>query len=138
MCRCGAQRVRRRGDARTWQTRSRGLRAVSPLCNAGADTATTASGPHRPRQSCSCFAGTIPADLFSQLPGLQIIKMGRNPIRGTVPALAGNTKLQKYNCNFCALGGTFPDIFTGKPDLIEAYWCVRRRDSRAVVCVRAM
>ena len=32
--------------------------------------------------------------------------------------------LQKYNCNFCALTGTFPDVFSPAkfPALQQAYW----------------
>jgi hypothetical protein len=57
---------------------------------------------------------------------LKEAKFGRNPICGTASAvLAGFTtltNLTKFNCNFCCLSGEFPDIFSNKPALQEAFW----------------
>jgi hypothetical protein len=32
--------------------------------------------------------------------------------------------LEKYNCNFCALSGTFPDVFSASkfPKLWQTFW----------------
>ena len=59
----------------------------------------------------------------SALTHLREAKFGRNPIHGTVPAgFASLHNLTKWNCNFCALHGQFPDVFGGMADLEESFW----------------
>ena len=54
---------------------------------------------------------------------LREAKFGRNPIHGTVPAgFASLRNLTKFNCNFCALSGQFPDVFGSLPTLEETFW----------------
>eukprot|EP01084_Bolivina_argentea_P142069 249600_1 len=65
--------------------------------------------------------GTIPMAL-DKCTNLEILKLGRNPINGTIPAFKNLHKLGKFNCNFCALTGTFPDIFGSMPDLYQSFW----------------
>jgi hypothetical protein len=70
------------------------------------------------------ISGTLPPEI-DNLEHLVDHKLGRNPISGTLPPLKKpKLKLQKYNCNFCALSGTFPDVFSpsGFPALTQAYW----------------
>lgn len=61
---------------------------------------------------------------FNNAPGLQVLKLDRNPINGTVPLFTGwGPSLQKFCCNFCALHGDFPAIdFKSLTGLIEMYW----------------
>ena len=61
------------------------------------------------------------------LTDLREFKFGRNPVggdAGTVLAPFANlTKLVKFNCNFCAITGQFPDIFANKAaTLAETFW----------------
>lgn len=70
------------------------------------------------------LSGTLPPEL-DNLENLVDHKLGRNPISGTLPAFTKpKLKLAKYNCNFCALTGTFPDSFSPAkfPVLSQAYW----------------
>eukprot|EP00937_MAST-01D_sp_MAST-1D-sp2_P003903 g3903.t1 len=54
---------------------------------------------------------------------LREAKFGRNPIHGTVPVgFASLHNLTKFNCNFCALSGQFPDVFGALPHLEESFW----------------
>eukprot|EP01084_Bolivina_argentea_P106000 189822_1 len=65
--------------------------------------------------------GTIPYS-FNNCSELQVLKLGRNPIHGNIPYLDQLQKLEKFNCNFCAITGTFPDIFDKMPLLNQAFW----------------
>lgn len=67
------------------------------------------------------ISGTIPAAI-GELTNVVILKLGRNPITGTLPAITTLKKVVKFNCNFCALTGTFPDIFGDLPSLNQSYW----------------
>ena len=66
------------------------------------------------------ITGSIPADLGA-LTEVRILKLGRNPISGTLPKLAFKNVIQ-FNCNFCALSGPFPDMFDGLPNIEVSYW----------------
>lgn len=78
------------------------------------------------------MTGSIPQEL-GQCTQLQVLKAGRNPFTGTLPTFTGLKKLQKFNCNFCALEGTFPDTLKYMPELQQAFWCVHARN-RQVTC----
>lgn len=66
------------------------------------------------------ISGSIPAQ-FEALQQVEILKLGRNPISGTLPVLKLPKAIQ-FNCNFCALSGSFPDMFAGLPSLQITYW----------------
>lgn len=61
---------------------------------------------------------------FNNATQLQVLKLDRNPISGTVPLFTGwGASLQKFCCNFCALSGPFPSIdFSRLTGLVEMYW----------------
>lgn len=67
------------------------------------------------------IGGTIPTEL-GRLTALQILKLGRNPFTGTLPAFRTLPNLVQFNCNFCSLTGTFPDVFDSMPELEVTYW----------------
>lgn len=65
--------------------------------------------------------GTIPLAL-DNLP-LQILKLGRNPLTGSLPNFRNLTQLQHFSCNFCALSGEFPpSVLAGMPQLVNSFW----------------
>jgi hypothetical protein len=68
-------------------------------------------------------SGSFPSG-FNNAGGLQVLKLDRNPINGTVPLFTGwGPSLQKFDCNFCALSGPFPDMnFKVLTGLYEMYW----------------
>ena len=54
---------------------------------------------------------------------IEVFKLGRNPISGELPLIKTFSKVIQFNCNFCALSGTFPDtIFDYMPSLQISYW----------------
>jgi hypothetical protein len=61
---------------------------------------------------------------FNNASQLQVLKLDRNPISGTVPLFTGwGSSLQKFCCNFCALSGPFPSMdFSRLTGLVEMYW----------------
>jgi hypothetical protein len=67
------------------------------------------------------ISGTIPAAI-GELTNIVTLKLGRNPITGTLPAITTLKKVVQFNCNFCALSGKFPDIFGQLPSLQISYW----------------
>jgi len=67
------------------------------------------------------ITGTIPQEI-NQLVNVVILKLGRNPITGTLPLFTDLKKVVQFNCNFCALTGTFPEMFGHMPSLQVSYW----------------
>eukprot|EP01084_Bolivina_argentea_P142066 249597_1 len=68
------------------------------------------------------FYGTIPQNL-DNCRELEILKFGRNPISGTIPVYKNLKKLQKFNCNYCAITGEFPESnLLNMPVLQQLYW----------------
>jgi len=67
------------------------------------------------------ISGTIPQEIDT-LTNLVILKLGRNPITGTLPLFKNLKKVVQFNCNFCALTGEFPDMFGHMPSLQITYW----------------
>merc|ERR1711974_336530 len=59
---------------------------------------------------------------MGKMPKLQTAQFGRNPISGTLPAYSFGPQLTKFNCNFCALTGQFPDVWHNFPKLAEFFW----------------
>lgn len=67
------------------------------------------------------FNGTVPKSL-GNLKKVTILKLGRNPLTGTLPVFA-LPKVIQFNCNFCALTGAFPDdFFDLMPSIQISYW----------------
>ena len=66
--------------------------------------------------------GTIPSNL-DNCHDLEVLKLGRNPISGTIPVYKNLKKLQKFNCNFCAITGEFPEEnLLNMPALQQLFW----------------
>ena len=84
----------------------------------GALTALTQFSIHQNRVS-----GPFPFG-FNRAPGLQVLKLDRNPISGQVPLFTGwGAALRTFDCNFCALSGPFPAIdFKPLTGLTQMYW----------------
>lgn len=84
----------------------------------GALTALTVFSIHQNRVS-----GPFPSG-FNRAPGLQVLKLDRNPIEGEVPLFNGwGPALQTFDCNFCALSGPFPAMdFSKLTSLKQMYW----------------
>ena len=84
----------------------------------GALTALTTFSIHQNRVS-----GPFPFG-FNRAPGLQVLKLDRNPINGTVPRFTGwGAALLTFDCNFCALSGPFPAMdFAALTSLRQMYW----------------
>ena len=84
----------------------------------GALTALTVFSIHQNRVS-----GPFPFG-FNRAPGLQVLKLDRNPISGAVPLFTGwGSALLTFDCNFCALSGPFPAMDFGKlSSLRQMYW----------------
>ena len=84
----------------------------------GALTALTTFSIHQNRVS-----GPFPFG-FNNAPGLQVLKLDRNPITGSVPLFTGwGAALRTFDCNFCALSGPFPAMdFSKLTSLNQMYW----------------
>jgi len=67
------------------------------------------------------ISGTIPQEI-DELTNVVILKLGRNPITGTLPLFKNLKSVVQFNCNFCALSGEFPDMFGYMPSLEVSYW----------------
>lgn len=67
------------------------------------------------------ISGSIPQDL-EKLTEIVVLKLGRNPISGQLPLFTTLKKAVQFNCNFCALSGTFPDMFGYFDSLEVSYW----------------
>lgn len=67
------------------------------------------------------ISGTIPQEI-DELTNVVILKLGRNPITGTLPLFKNLKRVVQFNCNFCALHGEFPDMFAYMPSLEISYW----------------
>lgn len=84
----------------------------------GALTELTVFSIHQNR-----VAGAFPFG-FNRAPGLQVLKLDRNPISGAVPLFTGwGAALLTFDCNFCALSGPFPAMdFSKLTSLKQMYW----------------
>ena len=84
----------------------------------GALTALTVFSIHQNRVS-----GPFPFG-FNSAPGLQVLKLDRNPISGEVPLFTGwGGALHTFDCNFCNLSGPFPEMnFAKLTGLTQMYW----------------
>jgi len=84
----------------------------------GALTALTEFSIHQNRVS-----GPFPSG-FNSAPGLQVLKLDRNPISGAVPLFTEwGAALRTFDCNFCSLSGPFPAMdFSKLTGLTQMYW----------------
>lgn len=84
----------------------------------GSLTALTTFSIHQNR-----VTGPFPGG-FNNARGMQVLKLDRNPINGSVPLFTGwGAALRTFDCNFCSLTGPFPAIdFSKLTGLTQMYW----------------